>query len=287
MARLATGTVLLALGLFCLWQGGLFWLVLLGLVGMFALTEMWLLAQSSWRSGEGLLSLVALPLLLLVAAMGFFEIGVSLLAASGLLAAYCAGRSGRPPAWSLLGLPVLSGGLMLVAFLGIGGWNNATGSASVVLLLWLLAVVCSVDSGAYCAGRVVGGPRLAPGISPNKTWSGLVGGLICGGVVGVVAGVAATRHVWDEESSILPLLLLGLGVALVSQLGDLLESVLKRRAGVKDSGSILPGHGGMLDRIDSLIAGVWFVLLLGTAREGWRGGEINGESIARGVLSWL
>ena len=115
--------------------------------------------------------------------------------------------------------------------------------ADVVAVLFLLVVVWCSDIGAYVAGRLVGGPRLAPAVSPGKTWAGAVGGL----VAAVVGGLLVTRVSawWAAAAAVL-------GVA--SQLGDLGESVMKRHYGVKDSGWLIPGHGGLLDRLDGLMA---------------------------------
>ena len=113
------------------------------------------------------------------------------------------------------------------------------------LLIWVFLVVWSTDIGAYFAGRAIGGPKLAPSISPNKTIAGLVGGVVS-------AVLLAGAWVYFVR---LPAVLLWLAVlfAVAAQLGDLFESGLKRRAGVKDSGTWLPGHGGLLDRLDGLV----------------------------------
>lgn len=113
------------------------------------------------------------------------------------------------------------------------------------LLVWVFVVVWSTDIGAFFAGRAIGGPRLAPAISPNKTVSGLAGGVISAALLGS-AWVTFTH---------LPAILLWLAApfAVMAQVGDLFESGLKRRAGVKDSGRWLPGHGGLLDRLDGMI----------------------------------
>ena len=113
------------------------------------------------------------------------------------------------------------------------------------LLIWVFLVVWSTDIGAYFAGRSIGGPKLAPSISPNKTIAGLIGGVLS-------AAVLAGAWVYYVR---LPASLLWLSVplAVVAQLGDLFESGLKRRARVKDSGTWLPGHGGLLDRLDGLV----------------------------------
>lgn len=113
------------------------------------------------------------------------------------------------------------------------------------LLIWVFLVVWSTDIGAYFAGSAIGGPKLAPSISPNKTIAGLVGGVVS-------ATLIAGAWVYYVH---LPAQLLWLAVpfAVAAQLGDLFESGLKRRAGVKDSGTWLPGHGGLLDRLDGLV----------------------------------
>ena len=122
------------------------------------------------------------------------------------------------------------------------------------LVLWAMLVTWSTDTFAYFAGRSIGGPKLAPRISPNKTWSGLIGGMAGAAVVG---GIAA----WAFELD--PLFLFaGAPMGLLAQLGDLYESKVKRRLGVKDSGSIIPGHGGVLDRVDGLLPVAIATLLL-------------------------
>ncbi len=113
------------------------------------------------------------------------------------------------------------------------------------LLLWVFVTTWSVDIGAYFAGRTIGGPKLAPAISPNKTWAGLIGGMLAAALFG---GLWAYLL---ELPSIL--VLLAAPFAAAAQGGDLFESWLKRRAGVKDSGNWLPGHGGALDRLDGLV----------------------------------
>lgn len=114
-------------------------------------------------------------------------------------------------------------------------------------ILYLFLVVWSTDTGAYFAGRMIGGPKLAPAISPNKTWAGLIGGAAAAFAAGAAFGV------WFRETSVAALALLGLGLALISQLGDLGESALKRAFGVKNSSGVIPGHGGVLDRLDGLV----------------------------------
>ncbi len=132
-------------------------------------------------------------------------------------------------------------------------------------LVFVLVVVWSSDIGAYAAGRLIGGRRLAPTISPGKTWSGAAGGLLAA----VIGGEAV---VWGSDPAQAALAAAVLGVA--SQLGDLLESAVKRHLGEKDTGRLIPGHGGVLDRLDglmaaALVAGGW-ALATGQGSAIWR-----------------
>jgi phosphatidate cytidylyltransferase len=135
-----------------------------------------------------------------------------------------------------------------------------TGHGSVGLMMCVLGVICS-DSAAYFGGRFLGGPKIAPDISPNKTWSGSVTGLLAGILAIILVGYKSGVPI-DHS---IPL---GFLVILCGQAGDLFESFLKREAGLDDSGWVLPGHGGVLDRIDGLIfALIGFVICLT-----WSGG---------------
>ncbi len=139
-----------------------------------------------------------------------------------------------------LGLGVLYCGLPVYALLLIRHEPDGIRNA-----LWALSLVWATDIGAYFAGRSIGGPKLAPTISPNKTWAGLIGGIVLATVV------ALLMHAFY----LLPLRLVIASplFAVLAQGGDLYESWLKRRAGVKDSGSVIPGHGGVLDRLDGVV----------------------------------
>ena len=123
-----------------------------------------------------------------------------------------------------------------------------------VLAFWSLALVWATDIGAYFAGRAIGGPKLAPRISPSKTWAGLGGGVIGALAVGFLLHSLGGLPLQLAAAS-------GL-LAVAAQLGDLLESWMKRRAGVKDSGTLLPGHGGVMDRLDGVVAAAPLAALL-------------------------
>jgi phosphatidate cytidylyltransferase len=115
----------------------------------------------------------------------------------------------------------------------------------VTAALWVFGMVWATDIGAYFAGRAFGGARLAPRISPSKTWSGLIGGMIAALIVSATLG--------DRGGIVGVPLWIGLVMGLLAQLGDLGQSWMKRRAGVKDSGKLIPGHGGLFDRVDGLL----------------------------------
>jgi phosphatidate cytidylyltransferase len=124
-------------------------------------------------------------------------------------------------------------------------------------VLAVVAMVIATDVGAYFTGRAIGGPKIAPAISPSKTWAGLFGGMVASGVA-----IALLMYVLRDGPTVRSLATSAAGgvvVAVVAQAGDFFESWMKRRAGVKDSGRLIPGHGGLFDRVDGLLA-VSFVL---------------------------
>ena len=149
------------------------------------------------------------------------------------------GRSMTPAliAYSYLVLP-------LVALI----WLRNDPELGRAAIFWLLATVWAIDICAYFSGRFIGGPKLAPSISPKKTWAGVVGGMAGAAAIGVITSL------WIGAGSPALLALIGIGMTVLEQAGDFFESALKRRAGVKDSGTLIPGHGGILDRVDGLVA---------------------------------
>ncbi|MCI4679199.1 phosphatidate cytidylyltransferase [Rhodoblastus acidophilus] len=142
-------------------------------------------------------------------------------------------------------------------------------------IAWLFAVVWGTDICAYFAGRLIGGPKLAMRISPGKTWSGFLVGVSCGAALGAVVA-----HMWpNAQAPLIPVFLLGLVAGALAQAGDLFESWVKRRFGVKDSSHLIPGHGGVMDRIDGFIAAAIFAALFGL----WRAVP---PSAAAGLFYW-
>ena len=176
------------------------------------------------------LSLGWLPTLAVIAAIGVLSLTLAVI------------QSRMINIWVLSGVAYV--GLPAMAFVILRGESQA----GMLTIMWLFAVVWAADICAYFAGRLIGGPRLAPIISPKKTWAGLLGAI----AGGMAAGIAVAHGM--GLVNLVPLGLLGGVLALIEQMGDLFESALKRHYGVKDSGRLIPGHGGILDRVDGLVA---------------------------------
>ena len=141
-------------------------------------------------------------------------------------------------------------------------WLRGVPEQGLGLVLWLLFAVWATDIGAYAAGRGLGGPKLAPRLSPNKTWAGLGGAVVSSAAVGAAVGALLT---WSDP---LPLAALSAVLALVAQGGDLFESWVKRHFGVKDSSNLIAGHGGFMDRLDGVLAAGLFLTLIVWAKGG-------------------
>jgi len=181
----------------------------------------------------------------------FQQVGLAvLLVAAGALIVYfmIAGSEGKSSIWTIYGLLTIGlTGISLILIRRIGeDWS---------VTMWLLVAVWATDINAFLVGRTVGGPKLAPKISPGKTWSGLIGG-----IVGAV-GWSVIWALWTGAEQVGTVALLGAAIAIFSQLGDLGVSRVKRRYGVKDTGTLIPGHGGLLDRVDGIMGAVPVAIL--------------------------
>lgn len=233
--RTIVGIALVGVALTSVALGDLaFWLlcVVLGLVMMGEWADLHATAPATRRLAQYALSVpLAIMAPHLGAGPGFFALG--LIAAAGFFLVIVTRRQGLAFGAVYVGLPILS-------LLAIRAQD-----AGVLLTIWTLALVWACDIGAYFAGRAIGGPKLAPRVSPNKTWAGLGGGVLAAAALG--AFLHLRYHLPLHLAAASPVL------AVLAQGGDLYESWLKRRAGVKDSGTALPGHGGVLDRLDGLV----------------------------------
>jgi len=243
--RVLSGLSLAAITLVVLWAGG-HWVP--GLAVLVTVLMLWELHRM--LTGDARLATPALVALSLGGTLAVFataEFGLawggSVLLLGALVVAAVAPAGTR--AWLAFGLIYAGGALSYLIVL------YASPLHGLPIILWLVLVVVSADVGAYFFGRTVGGPKLWPAISPGKTWAGVFGGLAAAVAVGAAFGLATGRHLPE-------LIALSLGVAIASQLGDLLESGVKRHCGVKDASRLIPGHGGVMDRLDGLLGGLWF-----------------------------
>lgn len=264
--RVISAVVLAPLVLGAVWLGGWFFAALLAVAAAIMAHELsgLLFGEASIRKAAALAvtALVAVAL----AGMGLFT--AALAAGAAGLAFALAARS-----WTGQALwPAFFAYLYLVPPLVALIWLRADPELGLAVLIWMLATVWAIDIFAYFAGRFIGGPKLAPRISPKKTWAGLIGGM-----AGAIAVAIATWN-WLGTGSLLALVAIAVVLTVLEQAGDFAESALKRRAGVKDSGKLIPGHGGILDRVDGLVAVALGAALLALVN--------NAASPAAGVLIW-
>ena len=224
LVRFVSAVFMLGVSIIALWLGGWFWVCFVVLLAGLVLWEWNLLVRGF---GVSPLAEVAWQF------FGALYVGAAALAMVGV-------RDG----WGFL----LGEG----ASSGFGPWT---------VLTVYFAPVIAVDVGAYFVGRLVGGPKIAPSISPSKTWSGLLGGALAAGLVCIAVVSLDARVTGIGLPAILNAALTGALVAVIAQSGDFFESWMKRRAGVKDSSRLIPGHGGVFDRLDGFIA-VFFVLFM-------------------------
>jgi len=234
------------------WWGGIPFLLVLALAGFISLQEWTRLVapQGHRRAFVVLFAGFAATAAVLALAISI-EAGAEALAVGMLITALVSKILGAAhKRFALLALPYVAGGCLALGWLRV-----ATGEDGLGLFLFVLLVIWATDIGAYFSGKTIGGPKLLPRVSPKKTWAGLIGGMIAAALVG--SGVALVFGAAQPAIAAL----VGALTAVVGQAGDLLESYAKRRSDVKDSGSLIPGHGGLLDRIDGLLSAAIAVAL--------------------------
>lgn len=252
--RLVSALALAALALACIWVGGV-WTALLAALAGFIMMQEWrsISAEAGGPAGLPLapyaVGVVGAVLLLLIVPGWAAVLFLGVCATAGL--AMDAGR-GRLQAglWSAFGALYVGGAAL--ALLALRGFDPF----GLVTIIWAVLIVIAADVGGYFAGRIIGGPKLWPRVSPNKTWAGMLGG------VGLALGVGAIFSWATTDTYFLQVGTVSALMAMVSQAGDLGESALKRHFGVKDSGNILPGHGGLLDRLDGHLPAMILAALL-------------------------
>jgi phosphatidate cytidylyltransferase len=254
--RILSASILAPLALACIWIGGAAFAGLIALIAI-GLAYEWLGLCGQRASPPAVFLYAVLPLAVVLTARGDMIAVLVLLAVATAI-----GRGISPIRPVGFGIPYLGAGAVALVWL-----RQPSGSGGVNVIV-LLLVVWASDIGAYIAGRAIGGPRLAPAISPGKTWSGAIGGLVAAAAV----GAAASAILRNGQVSWRPMLFAVL-IGIISQAGDLFESQLKRHFGVKDSGTMIPGHGGLLDRLDALLTAVPAAALLALI-------------LGRGVVLW-
>ncbi|HXW19926.1 MAG TPA: phosphatidate cytidylyltransferase [Roseiarcus sp.] len=261
-ARVAAGAVLMVLALSAVWAG-FYWFMTFWLIAAILVNWEW----QSMIGRDGRVYRVAVGSVALAAAALLSIDGRTILAivAVGVGAGLAALAGDWRKPWASGG--VLYAGAMLVAICAL----RASEPYGARVVLWLFALVWGADIMAYFGGRLIGGPKLWPRISPGKTWSGFFVGIACGAALGTLFA----RGLGSAPA----LFAVGVAGAAVSQGGDLFESAIKRRFGVKDSSRLIPGHGGVMDRLDGFIAAAVFAAALGLIRGG-------GGQAAQGVLQW-
>lgn len=241
--RLISAAVMVVVGLLAVSLGGIWWHLLIAAVSGIMVWELAVMLQG--ESSERMLFLGAFAALATMLAIelptGF---ALPLLLAPALLGFALLRR--RAPTY-----------MIYTAFIMLAGYGMMAlrDEFGLVWMLWLVLVVIVTDVGGYFAGRMIGGPKFWPRVSPKKTWSGTVAGWICAGIVGAI--FASFTQTGSE------LIGISIAAAMASQMGDIAESAIKRRCGVKDSSSLIPGHGGLLDRFDGMLAAAVFLLLVG------------------------
>jgi phosphatidate cytidylyltransferase len=252
VTRIASAIVLVPLAIAAAWAGGWYWAALVTLCAIGLFVE-WLTVTGA--SGNAPLVVTGAAILAISAPfLALREVDIALLMlALGVVAV--AFRASTARVWAIAGF--LYAAAALVASIVV---RLDAGQGFIALVFVLLLVWCT-DIGGYFAGRTIGGPKLWPRVSPNKTWAGAVGGFVASLMV-------AAAFAMNGFGRIGPLLMIAAALSVASQLGDLFESAIKRRFGVKDSSHIIPGHGGLMDRLDGYVAAVVLAAIFGILRGG-------------------
>lgn len=254
--RIMSAVVLAALVLSVTWFGGVAFAALMSVMAAAILYEWNDMSAARSTATSRLLSWIGLAATLAAMVLGFPALTCLIVMAVAFIVIAAQSAFAGGGQWPTFGLVYAASSAIAMTFLRGTEWHG------LIAILFLFAVVWATDILAYFVGRAVGGPKLAPSISPGKTRSGAIGGA----VGGVFAGVALVLIAGTGSAGTLALIALLLSI--VAQAGDLLESWVKRRHGVKDSGRLIPGHGGVMDRVDGLVTAAMALYLAGAIVSG-------------------
>jgi phosphatidate cytidylyltransferase len=260
LIRTGSAAVLAAIALFAAWFGG----PATGIVAAVTAVVVWLEWADVTGDAPADARVLAVPIGVATLIAGFGFLGPGLVVAAGTAIGLALAR---PTFWPAVGIAYAA--LLGLCLLAI----RLSAELGLTALFFVFAIVWATDTGAFFVGRTIGGPKLWLRVSPKKTWAGAIGGLVAAVAAGAVVGSSAALP------RLPALLTTALLLSLACQLGDLFESAVKRRFGVKDSGRIIPGHGGLMDRVDGLIFACALAALIGWMRGGT-------DHIAEGLLLW-
>jgi len=268
--RVLSGVVMIAAALLVARLGGILFAIFWTIAGVAVGVEWAWLSAPDPKARRRAAQTVALTLGIVGALVGlasYLTISLWVVAAALALGAAAAAVVARPVYLTAAAVPYGAAAFVGVILLRRDPLDG------LLATLWLFAVVWATDIAAYFTGRALGGPKLAPRISPKKTWSGAVGGAAAAAAAGVaVAALGGVGNLW-------PVAAVALAAAILAELGDLFESGVKRAFGAKDSSQLIPGHGGLMDRLDGFLVAATFAAAVGVARGGL-------DAAGQGLLRW-
>ena len=262
--RLISAFFMLAVTIFVVWAGGVWFAILVAAAFAWVMREWMKMITRQPLDIFGIVLMVLIAVISLTSAVVGIG-GGAIAALLGLVIVLLGGARNR--AWRAGGFAFFS--IVVISLVAIRG-DTINGF---IACFFLGTTIWMTDTGAFFSGRLFGGAKLSPEISPAKTWSGAIGGLVVGSLAGTLVWIVATPSPWWIGLAV------AVAVSLIGQMGDLSESAIKRHFRIKDSGGSIPGHGGLMDRLDSLTFGALLVFFVGAI-------HASPQLVANGLLLW-